>query len=96
MFTSELFSTHAWTNSELLPKNFQEHSDYKCHLHPLNLEHNHAHFGFQISGTHSVDFPGIHLEADEKLEDLHHRPIAFVDHVLLKAGSLSHHSCQAF
>ena len=44
-----------------------------------------AHFGFQITGA------DLHLEADERPEDLYQRLMAFVEDTLLRANSLSHH-----
>ena len=50
-----------------------------------------AHFGFQITGAHFLDFANLHLEADERPEDLFQRLMAFVEDTLLRANSLSHH-----
>ena len=50
-----------------------------------------AHFGFQITGAHFLDFANLHLEADERPEDLYQRLMAFVEDSLLRANSLSHH-----
>ena len=50
-----------------------------------------AHFGFQITGAHFLDFGNLHLEADERPEDLYQRLMAFVEDTLLRANSLSHH-----
>ena len=50
-----------------------------------------AHFGFQITGAHFLDFADLHLEADERPEDLYQRLMAFVEDTLLRANSLSHH-----
>ena len=44
-----------------------------------------AHFGFQQSGAHFLDFSEIHYEADERPEDLFQRILTFVDDNLLKA-----------
>ena len=49
------------------------------------------HFGFQITGAHFIDFADIDLEPNERPKDLYQRLIAFVEDVLLKANSLSHH-----
>ena len=49
------------------------------------------HFGFQITGAHFIDFADIHLESNERPEDLYQRLMAFVEDILLKANSLSHH-----
>ena len=49
------------------------------------------HFGFQITGAHFIDFADIHLESNERAEDLYQRLMAFVEDILLKANSLSHH-----
>ena len=48
------------------------------------------HFGFQITGAHFLDFANLHLEADERPEDLFQRLMAFVEDTLLHANSLSH------
>ena len=50
-----------------------------------------AHFGFQITGAHFLDFANLHLEADERPEDLYQRLMALVEDTLLRANSLSHH-----
>ena len=50
-----------------------------------------AHFGFQITGAHFLDFANLHLEADERPEDLYQRLMAFVEDILLHTNSLSHH-----
>ena len=36
------------------------------------------HFGFQITGAHFIDFADIHLESNERPEDLYQRLMAFV------------------
>ena len=46
-----------------------------------------AHFGFQITGANFLDFANLHLEADERPEDLFQKLMA----TLLCASSLSHH-----
>ena len=51
----------------------------------------HAHFGFQITGSHFLDFTNLHLEADKHPEDLFQRLKAFVEDTLLSVNSLSHH-----
>ena len=54
-----------------------------------------AHFGFQQSGAHFLDFSEIHYEADERPEDLFQRILTFVDDNLLKArGAITHHGEQ--
>ena len=54
-----------------------------------------AHYGFQQSGAHFLDFSEIHYEADERPEDLYQRILTFVDDNLLKArGSITHHGDQ--
>ena len=50
-----------------------------------------AHFGFQITGAHFLNFANLHLEADERPENLFQRLMAFVEDTLLRANSLSHH-----
>ena len=47
--------------------------------------------GFQITRAHFIDFADIHLESNERPEDLYQRLMAFVQDILLKANSLSHH-----
>ena len=49
-----------------------------------------AHFGFQITGAQCLDFANLHLEADERSEDLFQRLMAFVEDNLLRANSMSH------
>ena len=49
------------------------------------------HFGFQITGAHFIDFADIHLESNERPEDLYQRLMASVKDILLKANSLPHH-----
>ena len=49
------------------------------------------HFGFQIIGAYFIAFADIHLESNEIPEDLYQRLMAFVEDILLKANSLSHH-----
>ena len=49
-----------------------------------------AHFGFQVTGAHFLDFACSHLEADERPEDLFQRLMAFVEDTLLRANRLSH------
>lgn len=49
------------------------------------------HFRFQITGAHFIDFADIHLEGNERPEDLYKTLMAFEEDVLLKANSLSHH-----
>ena len=48
-------------------------------------------FGFQITRAHFIDFADIHLESNERPEDLYQWLMAFVEDILLKANSLSHH-----
>jgi hypothetical protein len=49
--------------------------------------------GFQSTGGHFLaDFNNIHLETDERLEDLYQRLVSFIDDSLLKAnGGIRHH-----
>ena len=50
------------------------------------------HFGFQSTGGHILDFASIHLNADERPEDLYQRLTAFVEDNLLRRDSgISHH-----
>ena len=51
-----------------------------------------AHFGFQSTDAHFLDFNDIHLEPDERLEDLYQRLVSFVEDNLLKANDgVRHH-----
>ena len=51
-----------------------------------------AHFGFQSTGAHFLDFNDIHLEPDERPEDLYQRLVNFVEDNLLKANDgVRHH-----
>ena len=55
-----------------------------------------AHYGFQQSGAHFLDFSEIHYEADERPEDLFQRILTFIDDNLLKAhGPITHHGEEA-
>jgi hypothetical protein len=49
------------------------------------------HFGFQVTGAHFIDFSDIHLEANERPEDLYQRLIVSVEDSLLRTNSLTHH-----
>ncbi|ESP04159.1 hypothetical protein LOTGIDRAFT_170991 [Lottia gigantea] len=50
------------------------------------------HYGFQSTGAHFIDFNDIHLESDEKAEDLYQRLSAFVeDNLLRQGGNITHH-----
>ncbi|KAJ8369657.1 hypothetical protein SKAU_G00096850 [Synaphobranchus kaupii] len=49
------------------------------------------HFGFQVTGAQFIDFSDIHLEGDERPEDLYQRLMAFVEDSLLRPSGLSHH-----
>ena len=46
-----------------------------------------AHYGFQSTGAHFLDFNDIHLEPGERPEDLYQRLVSFIDDNLLKANS---------
>ena len=51
-----------------------------------------AHYGFQSTGAHFLDFNSICLEPDERLEDLYQRILSFIDDSLLKANeNIQHH-----
>ena len=51
-----------------------------------------AHFGFQTTGAHFIDFADITLKPGEKTEDLYQRIVAFVEDSLLTAESgITHH-----
>ena len=49
------------------------------------------HYGFQTTGAHFIDYSDIHLEGDERPEDLYQMLMAFVEDNLLKANGISHH-----
>lgn len=49
------------------------------------------HFGFQVTGGHFIDLCDIHLEVDERPEDLYQRLMAFVEDCLLRTNGLTHH-----
>jgi len=49
------------------------------------------HFGFQVTGAHFIDFADVHLEPNERPEDLYQRLMAFVEDSLLKTNGLTHH-----
>ena len=50
------------------------------------------HFGFQSTGGHFLDLDQIHLEPNERPEDLYQRLSSFVDDNLMKGGGLiTHH-----
>ena len=51
-----------------------------------------AHFGFQSTGAHFLDFNDIHLEPDERPEDLYQRLVSFGEDNLLKSNDgVRHH-----
>ena len=51
-----------------------------------------AHYGFQSTGAHFMDFNNIRLEPDQRPEDLHQRILSFIDDSLLKANdNVQHH-----
>jgi hypothetical protein len=50
------------------------------------------HYGFQSTGRHFLDFNNIHVEANERLEDLYQRLASFIEDNLLRAsGNIQHH-----
>ncbi|ESO98116.1 hypothetical protein LOTGIDRAFT_174331 [Lottia gigantea] len=50
------------------------------------------HYGFQLTGSHFLDFNSISLNPDERPEDLYQRLISFIeDNLLTTAGRISHH-----
>ncbi len=49
------------------------------------------HYGFQSSGAHFLDLADIHMEADERPEDLYQRLISFFDDNLLCKNDKIHH-----
>lgn len=50
-----------------------------------------AHFGFQSTGAQILDLADMHIEPEEKPEDLFQRITAFIEDSLLDASVLSHH-----
>jgi hypothetical protein len=51
-----------------------------------------AHYGFQSTGAHFLDFNNIRLEPDKRPEDLYQRLLSFIDENLLPAnGNIRHH-----
>lgn len=49
------------------------------------------HLDSRLPEAHFIDIADIHLEYNEGPEDLYQRLMAFVEDILLKANSLSHH-----
>ena len=49
------------------------------------------HYRFQSTGAHFLDFADIHLQADERPEDLYQRLVAFVEDNMLQSGSVILH-----
>ena len=49
------------------------------------------HYGFQTTGANFIDFSDIHLEPDERPEDLYQRLMAFIEDNLLTSGGITHH-----
>ena len=59
---------------------------------PLLWQAVRAHYGFQSTGAHFLDFNNIRLEPDERPEDLYQRILSFIDDSLLKANdNIQHH-----
>ena len=53
------------------------------------------HYGFQSTGAHFLDLASIHLQPDERPEDLFQRLMAFFEDNLLSVhGGLTHHGVQ--
>ena len=51
-----------------------------------------AHFGFQTTGAHFIDFADFKLKPGEKPEDLYQRIVAFVeDNLLTTESGITHH-----
>jgi hypothetical protein len=44
------------------------------------------HYGFKSTGGNFLDFSNIHLEANERPEDLHQRLVSFIEDNLLRAN----------
>ena len=49
------------------------------------------HYGFQSTGAHFLDVADMHLQADERPEDLYQRLVAFVEDNMLQSGSVILH-----
>ncbi|CAB4041809.1 Retrovirus-related Pol poly from transposon opus, partial [Paramuricea clavata] len=51
-----------------------------------------AHYGFQSTGAHFLDFNNLRLQPDERPDDLYQRLLSFIDDNLLTAnGNIRHH-----
>ena len=51
-----------------------------------------AHYGFQSTGSHFLNFSNIKLEADERPEDLYQRLMSFTeDSLLVTNGNITNH-----
>ena len=51
-----------------------------------------AHYGFQSTGAHFLDFASIKLDVDERPEDLFQRLMSFIeDNLLIANSSITHH-----
>ena len=51
-----------------------------------------AHYGFQSTGAHFLDFINITLKQGERPEDLYQRLMAFVeDNLLIRGSGITHH-----
>ena len=50
-----------------------------------------AHYGFQSTGAHFLDFNSIRLEPDERPEDLYQRILSYIDDSLLKVNDNIQH-----
>ena len=51
-----------------------------------------AHYGFQSTGAHFLDMADLHLQSNERPEDLYQRIMAFVeDSLLSQDGNITHH-----
>ena len=88
---SKFPGTYARTNSQLLSSNISNTLVKNATSIQSVWNMIRAHFGFQITGAHFMDFANLQLEADERLKDLSQRLIAFVEDIFLRAKSLSHH-----
>ena len=59
------------------------------------MAENRQHYGFQSTGAHFLDLASIHLQPDERPEDLFQRLMAFFEDSLLSVhGCLTHHGDQ--
>ena len=90
---SHISRPYARTNGKLLPHHFKKHCTITKNSTSLVaiLQTIRQQFGFQTTGAHFIDFSDIHLEPDERPEDLYQRIMAFVEDSFLRSNGLTHH-----